>query len=726
MDQKLFQQYVSKAPSLLSAIASMLDECVKQELLLPAGIWNLCALSWEDLTALPSDARPLHRVQGQGHLPCPPPSFSSPSDTRHRIAAVPSNSLLPTEPTLSVRQPATRPSVLSIKKHLPTHHGTNVTFIPVTSTIRLYVEDGLSRLSFSLTYKEISEPSVPHLHRTTLDVCLWAVQKLHLIMEQFDAEQPGSEVVTLHYKDHKPRLLQPTSTFTSDFLFPTIPNTKILNYSTAFKLHYGLPDKTSLVYYPSGAVAVCQVPCADGGGGVYTNVFSDSSHDNLLASFLPNGRGFIYHHGKQRSSGFALLVHPGGGQGWSREGRLTKEWAFSLTKQCEVQHQYKQVSNEVMCRDEINTFMAALQCIRRRVKNISLCWLNLYLTAAGLADKLSVSDSNARLAKYKEAWNISSKVQDIPQTYVRPMPFKKKVDCPTARSLPMRRISSAPSPTFHRIRMARLPDQHYSMTPTLGKASHSPCPAVLRLVALNMWEEQSCHCSMRLPLVTDLELDVFLQSSKTVQSQTLVLYVMSSLHPTITSQRVEAELQRLHHQQVYQSSTPCIKSSKNLFRLVKYDIDTATRHTHTEQPLLVRRHNVGPGTVLMYMGGKMVYGGYTLNGYGISKINLLKHIAKAQSDFAKGITLPDDYKLGAPPQMWGSQDDYLSPGHMDRHPDNREKKSTKCYRLRKNSRDLKRLGGLSGLECVISNMSDVSAILAIKNNKDAHTKPVTC
>ncbi|KAL6457943.1 hypothetical protein MHYP_G00331730 [Metynnis hypsauchen] len=41
-------------------------------------------------------------------------------------------------------------------------------------------------------------------------------------------------------------------------------------------------------------MAVCQVLSADGGGGAYTSVYSNSFHGNLLASLLLDKRCFIF------------------------------------------------------------------------------------------------------------------------------------------------------------------------------------------------------------------------------------------------------------------------------------------------------------------------------------------------------------------------------------------------------------------------------------------------
>ncbi|KAK1161528.1 hypothetical protein AOXY_G19099, partial [Acipenser oxyrinchus oxyrinchus] len=85
--------------------------------------------------------------------------------------------------------------------------------------------------------------------------------------------------------------------------------------------------------------------------------------------------------------------------------------------------------------------------------------------------------------------------------------------------------------------------------------------------------------------------------------------------------------------------------SQDPYRLLSYDIDTASRLTKTKTPLLVARHGVSPGTVLMYAQGKLLFGGTVLNGYGFSKKDLLKQIAKTRRDYLMGNVLPDDYNF---------------------------------------------------------------------------------
>lgn len=47
----------------------------------------------------------------------------------------------------------------------------------------------------------------------------------------------------------------------------------------------------------------------------------------------------------------------------------------------------------------------------------------------------------------------------------------------------------------------------------------------------------------------------------------------------------------------------------------------------------------------MFAGGKLLFGGCVLNGYGFSRQNLLKQIFQARQDCKMGYFLPENYKF---------------------------------------------------------------------------------
>ncbi|KAK1158476.1 hypothetical protein AOXY_G23413, partial [Acipenser oxyrinchus oxyrinchus] len=177
---------------------------------------------------------------------------------------------------------------------------------------------------------------------------------------------------------------------------------------------------------------------------------------------------------------------------------------------------------------------------------------------------------------------------------------------------------------------------------TTWKGIPSYCPVQLRELLCEHSDSQFCRCSKRVPRVTDLELDFFIKAQRA--EQIIVIQVISSLHSD-SSMSAEQILHKMQHTRVCFSNKPCFECSQDPYRLLSYDIDTASRLTKTKAPLLVARHGVSPGTVLMYAQGKLLFGGTVLNGYGFSKKDLLKQIAKTRRDYLMGDVLPDDYNF---------------------------------------------------------------------------------
>ncbi|XP_067113711.1 uncharacterized protein C3orf20 homolog [Osmerus mordax] len=613
MDLKTFQRCMTEAPCLLDQIALLLQECQEKEILLPRGICNLCDLSWEELSDLPQDAKPLHqpkvfsRPLRTGHLP---------PDTCCTMSMVPSHVLLPNESSMSVRQATTRCSTFKFKKRFHTERENNgATCVPVTSTLRLYLEEHLSHLSFSLTYRA----TTPCFSSQTLEVCHWAVDKLQPILDQIKEEKDMLVVTgntfllsTKHYPEDKfNQPLPPFQRFAGDGLFPIIPNTKYMGSATSLKLHYSLPDGTSYVYYPSGSVAVCQIPSTKTRGGIYTNIFGDSPNDNLLASFMPSGHGYVYHTGKPTTSWFAFLVNDVISLTFSKHFSMDVTFT-ALGESVTLKIKEKPLASSSRVQDpgaeeeKLAVSRAELQVIRKRVRHTALHWLNFYMVAAGLIKEPLLQDPKPRSLKHKEPWTSPPRVhlgnEESPPAFVRPAPLRRKLPRPATCSLPMSRTSPLFRRASHRAKsagslcMSSRSALHRSETPA------PPCLVVLRHLLLNTYKGQGCHCSTRLPALSDLELELFLGGPWARPGQVIVVYVTSSVCPPPRGQSAEQVLQTIHHKQVSTSAMPCAKSSRNPFRLVKYDLDTATHLTQTAVPVLVQRHHVGPGILLSQAG----------------------------------------------------------------------------------------------------------------------------
>ncbi|GAB1291084.1 hypothetical protein APTSU1_000631400 [Apodemus speciosus] len=188
-------------------------------------------------------------------------------------------------------------------------------------------------------------------------------------------------------------------------------------------------------------------------------------------------------------------------------------------------------------------------------------------------------------------------------------------------------------------------------SPTRWAASPSDCPLVLRRLIRKEDIRAGCKCIVKAPLVSDLELERFLSAPRD-PNQVLVFGIMSSQDPTLTAQ-LQWLMDTLYSHRQQGRSSPCIQgvTSSHMsiwqcqhdpYRLLRYDLDSPLQK---DPPLMVKKFAVIHGMVLMFAGGKLLFGGCVLNGYGFSKQNLLKQIFRARQDCKMGYFLPDNYKF---------------------------------------------------------------------------------
>ncbi|XP_040347822.1 uncharacterized protein C3orf20 homolog isoform X3 [Herpailurus yagouaroundi] len=188
-------------------------------------------------------------------------------------------------------------------------------------------------------------------------------------------------------------------------------------------------------------------------------------------------------------------------------------------------------------------------------------------------------------------------------------------------------------------------------SPTRWAASPSDCPLVLRKLIRKEDIRAGCKCLVKAPLVTDVELERFLSAPRD-PSQVLVFGIVSSQNPTSTAQ-LQWMLDILYSHRQQGRASPCIQCRHDPYRLLRYDLDSALQKN---PPLLVKKYAVVQGMVLMFAGGKLLFGGCILNGYGYSRQNLLKQIFQARQDCKMGYFLPDNYKFSISTYIPGLED----------------------------------------------------------------------
>ncbi|XDC53397.1 hypothetical protein R6Z07M_004579 [Ovis aries] len=285
-----------------------------------------------------------------------------------------------------------------------------------------------------------------------------------------------------------------------------------------------------------------------------------------------------------------------------------------------------------------------LRGLQIKAKHILLQWLNHYRFALGLETrhicKMPKFPQKAvrRVATAKFPLKQSTKESNENKEYLRYQNTFLKLKG-MFKPLPVRQIQKTPasSPPF------RLP------LPIENKdawfASQLVCPVVLRWTLCGK-ERSKCQCSTyHIPEVTDLEYDHLIFDQLSSVDQIVIVYVFSAKKKDKTMK----EMAKLYRKLNRHRSMPCIQCRSDAFRLMKYNVITASKFTSSKSPLLVQRHNVIPGIFLMYIQGKLLFANFIFNGYGTSAKDLQKQTVKTRSDYHMGYFLPSDFRIRAQP-----------------------------------------------------------------------------
>ncbi|XP_072328013.1 uncharacterized protein [Scyliorhinus torazame] len=172
---------------------------------------------------------------------------------------------------------------------------------------------------------------------------------------------------------------------------------------------------------------------------------------------------------------------------------------------------------------------------------------------------------------------------------------------------------------------------------------HTPCPVALRNAMLGE-DLKSCRCSTKkVPNITDLEFDTFIQRSRADCQHVIVVCVVISQQQKLPA--YETMIQDFYEQNNRNRNQPCLESQRDSFRLLKYNISTANEYTAQSPALLVERHNATPGMFLMYIGGKLLFADHIFNGYSNTIKNLKKQIAMTYDDYLMGRHLLYDFRF---------------------------------------------------------------------------------
>ncbi|XP_038596119.1 uncharacterized protein C3orf20 homolog [Tachyglossus aculeatus] len=476
----------------------------------------------------------------------------------------------------------------------------------------------------------------------------------------------------------------------------------------SLKFYYSFSDGTTFVYYPSGNVAVSQIPtCCS--GRLITFIYEDAPSFALLAVFTSEGLANVQYsftdqpifyprdstssqgsqllmvHGSiptNNSFPFAVMMDFEGGTARDSYGQVTHSWnwaskmhtlqtlKFQLNEQLTLRVlNQKSMTLTFKCLGESVTLsLSATDCphgvslekqvlIRNRsfeIKNNLLNrtltavkkqfqktlkqFINCILKAAGLLTiKYPVKDE-IDLSKFKK-----KEVSHLEWARRKPyfpgfLPSRPEIPVePSALQSPVRKKSLSPQPQL-RASSNILPILEKATIPT--QAASSDCPVVLRKIIRKEDISSGCKCLVKMPIITDLEFEKFISAPRE-SSQILVICVLASQKPAY-SLALELIFEDLYVSTQFGRSSPCIQSKHDPYRLLKYDLDN---QLEDKPPLLLQKHAVVPGMVLIFANGKLLFGSNILNGYGWSKKHLLKQIARSRQDCQMGRYLPDGFNF---------------------------------------------------------------------------------
>ncbi|XP_032640175.1 uncharacterized protein C3orf20 homolog [Chelonoidis abingdonii] len=564
-------------------------------------------------------------------------------------------------------------------------------------------ENKLPKAPGSPKFKPMQEAiNVDHQH----DPCPEARQKLREMCQHIEEEKAAMKA-----KGHtKPLIVRNYATVLGSPSISSRKGGQMVPLPTERKpkppkLYFAFPDGTAFIFYPTGNIAACQFPmcCV---GKTITLLFNNAPSLALLASFIADYQACVRYSFKASCS-LALMMDLEGGAVRDRDGYLTHKWSWASKTQTlqslefQINEQLKlkvlgqnSITLSFSCLNEtINMSLSTAPCahtpkankrilaktsdsekkeeqleraleeIKKRFQKTVKQFINAILIASGMIPIEYPILEGAKYVKFErkelssQAWAKRVKEERAPMASETKRP-QKPPSRPIDRRIPLkpsRRPVDQRKPSSHLDTMTQpKPAPRVKTVSGAGAcpartwaSSIADCPVVLRRLLSKQDAGLGCKCVVKIPFVTDLEFDKFISAPRK-SDQILVIFVLSSQNPSY-SPFLEWMLQSLYMEKQHGRPSPCVQCRCDPYRLLRYDMDSVTRRKPPLPPLLVRKHAVTPGMVLMYAGGKLLFGGCVFNGYGCSKKDLLNQIGQARLDCKIGHFLPESFKFSAIP-----------------------------------------------------------------------------
>ncbi|XP_055078188.1 uncharacterized protein C3orf20-like [Periophthalmus magnuspinnatus] len=565
--------------------------------------------------------------------------------------------------------------------------------------------------------------------------------------KRVSSSEPKRPILLRHYGNPQPQhrdKSEKTKAHPAILLngLPQIPDMQLSDtQKNQQKLHYQISDGSSIIYYPSGCMAVCQSCSGQPPGGFYSNVFSDSDPPMIIATITASGHGTVMH---PHSSAVSAVWDQEGGLIFDHRGCVTKEWSWStvfskrriviwisdeisldlfsgssamLNFKCDNELSNTPFSSDTaqdllrahspyLCTDNNGTCdipqmvravdrpeeavsvwrregraTRELRKIQERVQCILESWLDFYCMAIGIKcpNMQRMPDVPPRSRLKREVQSAALPSLNSPErTNPEPTPTQEEglhgqrsAPGPKNHNKALKRYSSpqkkrtkeespvtwiGPVQFYGSIKRESVilpvdPDQQASCVsypiqlPFTSFAPLTHCPVLLRAALSGNSTQRRCSCSpLTMPLVTDLEYDLFILGQPPHSHQMLIVCVTcQNLYPHAPGSDA---LEQLYRRRNKHRMTPCTQSQVDSFRLVRYEISIPKPCYEAQKSLLQQRHNAAPGMILMYIKGKLLFNGYIdYSDHSCPIKNIENQISKARGHYRSGLYLSPDFKF---------------------------------------------------------------------------------
>ncbi|XP_048953546.1 uncharacterized protein C3orf20 homolog isoform X6 [Canis lupus dingo] len=637
-NRELYQQYTASAPRLLARISKLLISCRNAGISVPKGIRNIFEFTWEELIADPMVPTPSDIMGLEISIGAPPAVLMEsapmqvPVQKKPAPPAIPPPQLLPTGPAKF-----TTHGYLVHSGQETLHKFQRQSIHLLTELLALKMKAMVESVSganpLDITRRFVEASQLLHLNAKEMafDYLIGTIGRSGQSVGQFGKD---SSMNTPAIGVNSPyQLVYESSTGCLSFSLSTgrdvkkkTGKSKILEDITIAPLQRGAGISAS-------NSMECNDPCPE----------AREKLQEMCRHICP----------------YVLVLDEEGGTANDSKGYVVHKWSWTSKTETLLSLEYKLLAR---MDDKIAKMNRALAEMRKRFQKTVSQFMNSVLLTAGLftieypvKEEAEINRTRVKSSLYLER---STKPTGYSGEALLLRSQSARLESSVGESSKEEHESVSVSPTRKKSikiqpkavvtprRKAR-----EGRSPTRWAASTSDCPLVLRKLIHKEDIRAGCKCMVKAPLVTDVELERFLSAPRD-PSQVLVFGIVSSQSPTSTAQ-LQWLLDTLYSHRQKGRASPCIQCQHDPYRLLRYDLDSPLQR---EPPLLVKKYAVVQGMILMFAGGKLLFGGCVLNGYGFSKQNLLKQIFQARQDCKMGYFLPDNYKFSLSTYIPGPED----------------------------------------------------------------------